>query len=493
MAAPFSVTSVSNYNVNPPPDDGSTSPSNQLKWSNHKTKLADPIKTAFDSSESGTLSAFQKMIGGASVSSISTDYTVLAGDQGKLLKVTSSGKTITTPDATVVGSPFTYAVLNLSGGTITVSGNNPGVQQTVDGASTISVPAGRGFLMFTDGSNWFTSGQLGVLAGNQMSAGQIINGTVVESNGGNAVTFSVKTLAGNDPSASDPVLISFRNSTIGTGNYIYRQITSALSLTISSGSTLGFTSGEPSRLWLVVFDDAGTMRLGAINCRSTLGVFPLGRVPIATSVAEGGAGAADAAYVFYTGVAATSKAYSVLAYASYESGLATAGSWNVSPTRLQMYGPAVPLPGDKIQEQFTQTGALAGGSTQIPNDDTIPQNTEGDQYMTIAVTPVSTANILEVYAVGYFAASVGTQLTMALFQDSTANAIAAAQEDMAVNNRVSACPLLWRMLAGTTNTTTMKIRAGLPTGGSVTFNGAGSLRTMGGSFASYIKITEIMS
>ena len=46
-----------------------------------------------------------------------------------------------------------------------------------------------------------------------------------------------KTLHGDDPSAADPVLLVFRNATLGNGNYVYRTVTSALSLTISSGST----------------------------------------------------------------------------------------------------------------------------------------------------------------------------------------------------------------------------------------------------------------
>ena len=31
----------------------------------------------------------------------------------------------------------------------------------------------------------------------------------------------------------------------------------------------------------------------------------------------------------------------------------------------------------------TQTGAVATGTTTFPEDDTIPQNTEGDEYMTL--------------------------------------------------------------------------------------------------------------
>src|SRR5690349_10742664 len=124
MGNPFTSTSVTNYNANPPPDDGTTAPSNLVAWSTIKTKLPDPLKAAFDASETATNTAFGKVVGGGSVTSTAVDYTVLAADQGKFIKVTVSGKTITTPDATSVGAPFVFVVVNVSSGGITLAGNN---------------------------------------------------------------------------------------------------------------------------------------------------------------------------------------------------------------------------------------------------------------------------------------------------------------------------------------------------------------------------------
>ena len=156
MAGPFTITSVSNYNSNPPSDDGAQTASNRVQWSTQKTKLADPIKTAFDTSETATSTAFGKIIGGAGITTTAVDYTVSASDQGKLVKATASGVTLTTPDATVVGSPFVFGILNASTGDITFKGNGT---QTVDGDLTFTVPAGCGLLLNTDGSNWFTFGR----------------------------------------------------------------------------------------------------------------------------------------------------------------------------------------------------------------------------------------------------------------------------------------------------------------------------------------------
>lgn len=155
MGNPFTSTSVSSYNSNPPSDDGSQTASNRLQWSTHKTKLSDPIKTAFDTSETATNTAFGKVIGGGGITTTAVDYTITSSDQGKFIKATAS-LTLTTPDATSVDSPFVFFVVNTSTGDVTVDGNG---SQTIDGSSTITIPAGGGCAFNTDGSNWFTGGQ----------------------------------------------------------------------------------------------------------------------------------------------------------------------------------------------------------------------------------------------------------------------------------------------------------------------------------------------
>lgn len=156
MAAPFTITSVSNYNSNPPSDDGSQTASNRVQWSTQKTKLADPVYNAFNSSETETSDAFGKVVGGAGITTTAVDYTVTSSDQSKLVKATASGITITTPDATVVGMPFVFTVLNDSSGDITFEGNGT---QTIDGSASFTIPFGCGVMVNTDGSNWFTGGQ----------------------------------------------------------------------------------------------------------------------------------------------------------------------------------------------------------------------------------------------------------------------------------------------------------------------------------------------
>lgn len=53
----YTPVSVSNYNDTPPADSGAQIESNRVKWSSIKTKLADPVKTAFDSIDNNIAAA----------------------------------------------------------------------------------------------------------------------------------------------------------------------------------------------------------------------------------------------------------------------------------------------------------------------------------------------------------------------------------------------------------------------------------------------------
>ena len=50
--------------------------------------------------------------------------------------------------------------------------------------------------------------------------------------------------------------------------------------------------------------------------------------------------------------------------------------------------------GKVVQVVHVQDGASATGTTTHPIDDTIPQNTEGDEYLTLAITPTNASNKL---------------------------------------------------------------------------------------------------
>lgn len=150
------------------------------------------------------------------------------------------------------------------------------------------------------------------------------------------------------------------------------------------------------------------------------------------------------------------------------------------------------LAGSVVQIVNTQTGASATGTTAIPFDDTIPQNTEGDEYMTLAITPTNASNKLKIDVVVQCGTNNAAILSCALFQDSTADALAASIPNNILGNTGTILNLTHYMTAGTTSATTFKVRAGTEVG-SNTFrlNGTDGSRRYGGVCISSITITEI--
>jgi len=145
-----------------------------------------------------------------------------------------------------------------------------------------------------------------------------------------------------------------------------------------------------------------------------------------------------------------------------------------------------------VQDVISADSAVATGSTTTPVDDSIPQNTEGNEFLSVSITPKATANILIIDAVVYVAQSAGQNMVMALFQDSTANALAASISYNPANNTTRQMEVGYRMTAGTTSATTFKIRVGASSAATVTFNGASGARLLGGVMSSYIRVREFI-
>jgi hypothetical protein len=151
-----------------------------------------------------------------------------------------------------------------------------------------------------------------------------------------------------------------------------------------------------------------------------------------------------------------------------------------------------PNAGQVLQVVNFQTGEYNSGTTVIPTDDTIPQNTEGTEFMTLAITPTSATSKLLIEVSALLGTSiVNSWVVGALFQDTTADALAAVVDWEEVNNAFNEVTLRHYMTAGTTSTTTFKFRAGIHAAGTVYFNGNNTGRYLGGVAASSITITEI--
>ena len=137
-------------------------------------------------------------------------------------------------------------------------------------------------------------------------------------------------------------------------------------------------------------------------------------------------------------------------------------------------------------------GSLATGTTVIPFDDTIPQNTEGNEYMTCAITPTNASSTLEIDVLWCGSSSTSNYMAACLFQDSTANALAVSWNSLFQANAPTLITIKYLMTAGTTSATTFKVRAGGLTAGTTSFNGFAGSRYFGGVMASRITIKEYL-
>lgn len=121
--------------------------------------------------------------------------------------------------------------------------------------------------------------------------------------------------------------------------------------------------------------------------------------------------------------------------------------------------PATSTPG-VVQTQYTVSSSTGSTTTAIPYDNTIPQNTEGAEAITVTITPTNSSNKLLIEFSGFFGCTVSDVITIALFQDSTANALAATAVGVIAAGFIQSGTLSYVMTAGTTSATTFKIRYG---------------------------------
>jgi len=146
--------------------------------------------------------------------------------------------------------------------------------------------------------------------------------------------------------------------------------------------------------------------------------------------------------------------------------------------------------GKVLQIVNTQTGAVATGTTTTPWDDTIPQNNEGNEFMTLAVTPTSATSRLRIEVEAQWSPTATGRVTAAIHQDTTAGALASMWQYSEASGHTDVLQVVHNMVAGTTSATTFKVRMGLNVSGTVTFNGSSGSRKDGGVMASSITITE---
>jgi hypothetical protein len=130
-------------------------------------------------------------------------------------------------------------------------------------------------------------------------------------------------------------------------------------------------------------------------------------------------------------------------------------------------------------------------TTDLPYDDTIPQNTEGKEHLTVAITPVSATSTLVIEVSAMVSVNSTDDFVAALFVDSTANAIYATAVTIGTD-QVAHLHFSHVLSAGSTSARTYKFRYGA--NGSVTayINRDAAGARFGGVIQSTMTVTEYL-
>lgn len=134
--------------------------------------------------------------------------------------------------------------------------------------------------------------------------------------------------------------------------------------------------------------------------------------------------------------------------------------------------------------------AVGTTTTTIPQDDTIPQNTEGAEFLTVNYTPKFASSTLRVTAVIQASTSGNDLWAAAIFRDSTANALKACGQRNDTINVHNTMTFVVETPASSTSATTFRLRAG-PAAGTLTVNGINGSRYFGGVAPMTLTVEEL--
>lgn len=163
----------------------------------------------------------------------------------------------------------------------------------------------------------------------QNSSYAIVNLELVASVGSSALTIDIKTSAGTDASATDPIFIGFGDATLANGNFSIVSLAAALGITIPSTATMGQSSGIEADIYVYAINSAGTIKIGVAGIQ-------LDETLLHSSVAIGTG--SDSSNVLYSDAIYSNIRIRCIGRARNTQ--ATAGTWATAPSNLSLQ----PLP-----------------------------------------------------------------------------------------------------------------------------------------------------
>lgn len=218
-----------------------------------------------------------------------------------------------------------FQLLNVAGGTSLTKGASSDVNTGTDDAKYLTALALRGSILLN------------------LQNG-LINGKIVTSVASNNLTVAIKTFAGNDPSASDPVFVEI-NGTL-------RTITAALSKTLNAGTDWFGSGGAKLAAKEVDY-------FVYVGYNSTDGVtMGFARIPYATRYSDFSTSSTNVRYCAISNIttAASSDAYRVVGRFNATLSASASYNWSIPATSIIINEPI-------YKTRILQWDILNGGST----------------------------------------------------------------------------------------------------------------------------------
>ena len=162
-------------------------------------------------------------------------------------------------------------------------------------------------------------------------------------------------------------------------------------------------------------------------------------------------------------------------------------------TTLQQIHNLILYPGCVVQTAYGEYTANSNLTTVIPQDDTIPQNTEGTEIINLSITPRFATSLVLARFQTFGSVGAGAapgNISAALFRDSVVNALAATGVYIDIGNSKRPLILEFQDSPATTSTVAYKIRVG-PDAGTARLNGIALNRQYGGAAHATLVLQEI--
>lgn len=246
------------------------------------------------------------------------------------------------------------------------------------------------------------------------------NYTLASSVGGSALTIFLKNESASDPSSGKPCIFAMRDSTAATGTYSLISATTATSIVIPSGATLGMLSGVDTYIYVYALSNAGVINLGV-----SLKKFDDTSLVSTTAIS----GSSTSSETMYSASALTSRPCRLIGRVKVNE--TTAGTYSSNATEISiettfltggMVGRVngLNLPAGYVGEKITGTTT---NSTQVFNSTSFVDQTSFSLSLTPGIYDIHllTSDVASTTSV---AGASGNICTVTVITDSSNNVIA---------------------------------------------------------------------